>query len=276
MQPRADELLLTLYSAENLEDFRSRALAAVSREFGGELACHNEINLANGDSLSVLSEQIPDFAALRPAFFKHVEHQPSVQHILKVNGADPRALKTSDFVSQARWRGSGLYAEFYRPLADVRFQLTIGQRFEDWLVFFAVSRRHRDFTEDERARLAGLRPHFVQAYRNAAARTELVRLRAEVAAREEACVRQGEAEVFALMTRFGLSRREAEVLREVARGRTNHEIAQALGISRSTVKTRLESVFRQLQVSTRTAAAQRALRHEPAQAAAIQQGFQGR
>lgn len=274
MQPRPDDILLSLYSAENLEDLRSRALAAVRREFGGELVCHNEINLTTGDSLSVLSDAIPDFPALRPAFFEHVEQHPSVQHILRVNGADPRALKTSDFVSQDRWRGSGLYAEFYRPLADVRFQLTIGQRFDDWLVFLAVSRRHRDFTEDERARLAALRPHFIQAYRNAAARIELARLRAEVAASKEAGLRKGEAEIFALMARFGLSRREAQVLRELARGRTNHEIAQALGMSLSTVKTRLESVFRRLQVSTRTAAAQRALRPEPAQAAATRQGFQ--
>lgn len=271
--PQHNDLLLELYAAENLEDFRRRALAAVRREFGGELTCHNEINLANGDSLSALSDAIPEFPALRPAFFDHVEHHPSVQHILKVNGADPRALKTSDFVSQDRWRGSGLYADFYRPLADVRFQLTIGQRFDDWLVFFAVSRRHRDFSEDERARLTALRPHFIQAYRNAAARTELARLREEAATRAEDGERRGEAAVFALMTRFGLSRREAEVLRELARGRTNDEIAENLGMSRSTVKTRLESVFRRLRVTTRTAAALRALRPEPAQAGVQSQGF---
>lgn len=251
-------ILLELYSAENLDDFRARALSVVRRHFGGELTCHNEINLANGDSLSVLSDRIPEFPALRPAFFEHVEQHPSVQHILKVNGAETRALKTSDFVSQRRWRNSGLYADFYRPLADVRYQLTIGQRFGDWLVFFAVSRRHRDFSEDERALLTALRPHFIQAYRNAADRSELARLRAESARAGDAESTPGEAAVFALMARFGLSRREAEVLRELARGGTNEDIAQALGISLSTVKTRLENVFRRLGVATRTAAALRA------------------
>ncbi len=80
-------ILLKLYSAENLEDFRQRALSMVREEFGGELTCHNEINLANGDSLSALSDTIPDFPVLRPAFFDHVEQHPSVQHILKVSSA---------------------------------------------------------------------------------------------------------------------------------------------------------------------------------------------
>src|SRR5262245_25036120 len=171
------QILLTLYSAEGLEDFRARALTVVRDQFGGQLTCHNEINLSNGDSLSTLSDPIAEFRALRPAFFDHVEQHPSVQHILQVKGNESSALKTSDFVSQRRWRNSGLYSEFYRPLADVRYQLTIGQRFDDWLVFFAVSRRHRDFSEEERELLTRLRPHFIQAYRNAAARSELARLR---------------------------------------------------------------------------------------------------
>jgi DNA-binding CsgD family transcriptional regulator len=260
MEHPYSEILLRLYSAESLEDLRARALCLVRREFGGELTCHNEINLANGDSLSALSEPISDFGALRPAFFEHVEQHPSVQHILKANGNESSALKTSDFVSQRRWRNSGLYAEFYRPLADVRYQLTIGQRFGDQLVFFAISRRHRDFSEDERDLLTSLRPHFIQAYRNAAARSELARLRAQSARAADAEITRGEAVVFALMTRLGLSRREAQVLQEVAQGKTNEEIAQTIGISLSTVKTRLENVFRLLGVTSRTAAALRVLK----------------
>jgi len=253
-------MLLDLYCAEGLDDLRARALALVRREFGGELTCHNEINLANGDSLSALSDPISDFGALRPAFFDHIEQHPSVQHILKVNGSGTKALKTSDFVSQRRWRSSGLYAEFYRPLADVRYQLTIGQRLGDRLVFFAISRRHRDFTEDERDLLTSLRPHFMQAYRNAEARTELARLRAESAHAADAEIAHGEAVVFTLMTRFRLSRREAEVLHELAQGRSNEDIAEKLAISLSTVKTRLENVYRRLGVPTRTAAALRVLK----------------
>lgn len=254
------EILLGIYAAESLDDFRERSLSMVKREFGGELTCHNEINLVNGDSLSALSDPITDFPVLRLAFFDHVEQHPSVQHILKVNGSGTSALKTSDFVSQQRWRSSGLYADFYRPLADVRFQLTIGQRIGDSLIFFAVNRKHRDFSETERDLLTSLRPHFIQAYQNAAARSELASLRAETNRSVDAEYIYGVAAVFALMTRFGLSRREAEVLHEIAAGKTNDEIAKTLGISLSTVKTRIESIFRRLGVATRTAAALCALK----------------
>jgi DNA-binding NarL/FixJ family response regulator len=56
-----------------------------------------------------------------------------------------------------------------------------------------------------------------------------------------------------------LSRREIEVLRQVARGRTNAEIGQELLISEATVKTHLLRTFAKLGVSDRTAAVTTAL-----------------
>lgn len=50
---------------------------------------------------------------------------------------------------------------------------------------------------------------------------------------------------------YGLSGREAEVVRLVAAGHTNHEIARLLGITRYTVADHLKSVFRKLDVATR-------------------------
>jgi DNA-binding NarL/FixJ family response regulator len=55
------------------------------------------------------------------------------------------------------------------------------------------------------------------------------------------------------------TRRELEVLAEVARGRSNAEIGRALHISEATVKTHLVRVFEKLGVSDRTAAVTTAL-----------------
>jgi DNA-binding CsgD family transcriptional regulator len=55
-----------------------------------------------------------------------------------------------------------------------------------------------------------------------------------------------------------LTRRESEVLRHVAQGDSNRQIAEVLGITPRTVKKHLESVFRKLDVHTRAAAVARA------------------
>lgn len=64
-----------------------------------------------------------------------------------------------------------------------------------------------------------------------------------------------------------LSRREQEVLRLLARGRRNKEIALQLGVSVGTVKTHLRHIFRKLKVADRTSAVLTALDQNLAQAA---------
>ena len=57
------------------------------------------------------------------------------------------------------------------------------------------------------------------------------------------------------LARLGLSRRETEVLRWLAQGKTNAGIGVGLGLSRFTVRKHLENIFQKLGVQTRTAAA---------------------
>ena len=59
-----------------------------------------------------------------------------------------------------------------------------------------------------------------------------------------------------------LTRREREVLAEIAKGRSNREIARALGVSDKTVKAHVSSLLAKLGVQDRTQAALLAVRHE--------------
>jgi len=59
----------------------------------------------------------------------------------------------------------------------------------------------------------------------------------------------------------GLTEREAEVLRLVARGQTNRQIAEELVLSERTVAHHLDRIFTRLGVASRAAAASFALRH---------------
>jgi DNA-binding CsgD family transcriptional regulator len=255
------DILYEWYSSANLAQFRERALASTQRYFDGEMVCHNELNMLNGASLSVLSRPVDGFDKIRPAFFDHVHQHPSIQHHLAANGTETAAVKTSDFVSQRKWRNSGLYRDFYQPLSDIRYQLTIGQKIDDSLVFFAVSRKNCDFTENERQFLTLLRPHFIQAYRNAKDREELTNLRqaepeclAATASTQQPKIEWGAVE-FMCMQRWGVTKAEARVMRYLVAGLSNVEICDQLHISLSTVKTHLDNIFRRLGVKNRVAAA---------------------
>jgi DNA-binding NarL/FixJ family response regulator len=59
----------------------------------------------------------------------------------------------------------------------------------------------------------------------------------------------------------GLTRREAEVLVSLARGRSNPGIAADLSISRKTVSSHLEHIYAKLGITTRTEAALFAMQH---------------
>jgi DNA-binding NarL/FixJ family response regulator len=59
----------------------------------------------------------------------------------------------------------------------------------------------------------------------------------------------------------GLTTREVEVLRLVARGSTNRAIAEALDISEKTVARHLSNIFTKLDLPTRAAATAYAFRH---------------
>jgi two-component system, NarL family, response regulator LiaR len=64
----------------------------------------------------------------------------------------------------------------------------------------------------------------------------------------------------ALIAELELSKRELEVLALLAQGHSNQEIAAALFISLSTVKTHIQSLFEKLDVKRRTQAADKAKR----------------
>jgi DNA-binding NarL/FixJ family response regulator len=88
-----------------------------------------------------------------------------------------------------------------------------------------------DFSERDRALLVLLRPHLHQAYLDAERRRHPVPR---------------------------LTARQNDLLRLLAAGHTNAQIARRLGISEGTVRKHLENIYDRLGVSSRTAAVTRA------------------
>ena len=147
-------------------------------------------------------------------------------------------LMLSDFlVSRSQLRRNPWYWEVMRP-QGIEHELKLWLPAPDGTArgfFFVRGPRQRDFDERDRAVLQLLRPY-------------LARIRARWERRHRPPT---------------LTPREAEVLRLVAQGHTNGEIATQLVISRTTVRTHLENIFSKLGVHTRTAAVARLHGTEP-------------
>jgi|tagenome__1003787_1003787.scaffolds.fasta_scaffold20598830_1 DNA-binding CsgD family transcriptional regulator len=137
--------------------------------------------------------------------------------------------RISDLVPDAEHRRSGMYADYERP-AGVEHELMVvleagGPQRTLRLLFSRGP--GSDFSDRDVAVLTLLRPHLQAAYVTAERK------------------RRG---------LLPLTRRQQEILRYVAAGYSNGQIARRLGISSATVGTHLENVFQRLQVSSRAAA----------------------
>lgn len=151
--------------------------------------------------------------------------------------SDLRSIsKISDFYSARQWHATGMYHDLYRPTGIEHYihlcmPEASGQT-PGRTVRLVLSRGPGpDFSERDRALLTLLRPHLHQAYLDAERR------------------RQGTPE---------LTRRQWELLRLVAVGHTNAQIARRVGVSEGTVRIHLQNIYGRLQVSSRTAAVTRA------------------
>ena len=147
-------------------------------------------------------------------------------------------VKVSDFYSARQWHSTGMYSDVYRTYGyEHDLMLTLpatpgpasGPGRTMRLFFFRGP--GSDFRERDRALLTLLRPHLHQAYLDAERRRHPVPR---------------------------LTPRQNDLLRLVAAGHTNSQIARRLGISEGTVRTHLENIYERLGVSSRTAAVTRA------------------
>jgi len=143
-----------------------------------------------------------------------------------------------DFYSARQWRCVGSRCGISRPMGfDHALMLTLptaqvpadGPGRTMRLFFFRGS--GPDFSERDRAVLTLLRPHLHQAFADAERRRHPVPR---------------------------LTPRQRELLRLLAAGCTNTQIARRLGISEGTVRSHLEAIYARLDVSSRTAAVTRA------------------
>ena len=147
-------------------------------------------------------------------------------------------FQVTDFYSVREWHSTGMYSDVARPqgfehLMEVVLPEPPGPEAGPGRVarLFLVRGPGTEFSERDRALLKLLRPHLHEAYLDAERRRHPVP---------------------------DLTPRQWDLMRLIAAGRTNIQIARQLGLSEGTVRTHLENIYGRLDVSNRTAAVMRA------------------
>jgi DNA-binding CsgD family transcriptional regulator len=180
-------------------------------------------------TLEVWEQEVPasDVDVDVELFYQHYWDSESCSYPDRT-GDTTSVIKISDFYTQREYHATGMYIDYLGPAGVEReliVTLPLGPQ-QSVRVLFARG-DGSDFTERDRAVLTLLRPHLADILRGADD------------------VRRGVPE---------LTPRQWELLRLVAGGYTNAQIARRLYVSEATVRKHLENIFQRLDVNNRFAA----------------------
>jgi DNA-binding CsgD family transcriptional regulator len=232
---RLVELVAEVMGLLDLAEFRQGVLRALSHAVPCRWASLNEVGperVVAAVHPHLDEEWIERFAAL-------AHENPIYRHWVRTR--DGRAYRFCDVCTRAELEETRLYRTIYRALG-IEYQIAITLPNEgDQILAIVLHRTEREFTDDERDLLNRARPFLIQAYRNALAYSEA----------------RGSSDdaIGPVLEGHGLTMREAEVVRHVALGASNRDIAAQLGVSERTVQKHLERSFRKLGVTNRSEAA---------------------
>ena len=224
----------------DIDELRHGLLRALDRVLPSDYISLNDVHPDPAAIVTIIEPEAP--SELHDVWAELAHENPLLRHYQRT--LDGRANRFSDVIATAELRELALYRRLYEPMGvEHQMAFTLPASPERVLAI-ALSRRERDYSDAERDFANRARPFLIQAYLNAIAFSSL---------RD----RDDGGQLLGALLAEGLTRREAEVVRLVALGRSNQHIALDLGISHRTVGKHLEHSFRKLGVGDRSSAAGR-------------------
>jgi len=232
-------------AAASGDGFARHGVASLKRLVSGELTTLSVCNLDTGHR-SVVSD-VPGAIARREieAFDHHFHAHPLVRDHARNPRAETRRI--SDLMVPAQFRRTALFNDYYRAIRIDHAMAVPIHVDRTHLVSFVLNRAGRDFADRDRACMEAIRPHLGTLYRLS---REMDGARAAWGMPSGARNPPGGEP---------LTARERDVLRWLANGKTDRDIAQILAISPRTVHKHLQRIYEKLGVENRTAAVMRAL-----------------
>lgn len=227
----------------DIEELRFGLLDALHRAIPSDYVSLNDIGPGPRDIVAMMR---PDGTAeMFERWARHAHENPLLRYYQStLNG---QAMRFSDVCTTEELHALGLYREVYGPMG-VEYQMAFTlPAAPDRVLAIALSRGDRDYSDGERDLADRARRFLIQAYLNAIA----------YQAARDGAPHSADTPLLESLVAAGLTPREAQTLRLVALGRSNHHVAEALGISHRTVGKHLERGFRKLGVSDRSSAAAR-------------------
>lgn len=167
---RLFEFLQETYRAQDLDEFASTVPSAITRLIEADMSTYSEVNPVRKRVGWHYEPRRTPLLKYRPIFEELMHGDPLVNWYAQ--GVDGRAVKISDLMTQRRFHSLPIYNEFYRLLTLEHQIAFLLDTIKPLLVGVTLNRSSRDFTEEDRLTLNMLRPHLIQAYRNAGAVTQ--------------------------------------------------------------------------------------------------------
>jgi DNA-binding CsgD family transcriptional regulator len=153
------------HEAQDLDTFARTVPAAIARLIDADVVTYSEVNPARKRVAWHYQPGAMPILDFRSAFERFMHTDPLVVHY--ANGADGRTTKISDLMTQREFHSLPIYSEFYRHLELEHQVAFLLDTVKPLLVGMTLNRSSKDFTEEDRDTLDLLRPHLIQAYRNA-------------------------------------------------------------------------------------------------------------
>jgi DNA-binding CsgD family transcriptional regulator len=226
-----------------LDELVDGMLAALQRNVPSEYVSINDIGPSPEEVIAVITPPQPEH--LHQIYAELAHENPLTARYIETR--DGRPHRFSDVCSPAELHRTRLYERVYAPLG-VEYQMAFTLPAPSGRILgVALSRSNRDYLDAEKAMIERARPFLIQAWRNA---LDYTAVRAA-----SGLTRAPDPEVgIAALRKAGLTRRQAEVLLLIARGRSTAEVATELALSDRTVHKHLELSYRTLGVNSRWAA----------------------
>lgn len=179
---------------------------------------------------------VPGLSEALAGFGRHMAAYPCFNFDPAVNGGRP--FLRGDYLSDADFYAAPVYREGFAKAGISDHAAMLVQADPERVFFIGLELLSGTFQPEQREVLEMLQPHIINACQLARQQSHL----------EEAL---DDPDVF---RRAGLSARQAEVLSLMARGKSNPEIGDLLGLGLATVKSYVKAIFDKLGVDNRHAA----------------------